>query len=71
MCGLQVRHLRKKLQQIEALEARRRGGAVLDGQQAAKVAQRAAVAAALDALSDGASVASLQVPSLPTSPSMF
>lgn len=65
-CGTQARHLRKKLQQIEALEARRRGGAVLDGQQAAKVAQRAAVTAALDALSDGASVASLQVPFLPT-----
>lgn len=57
----QARHLRKKLQQMEALEARRRGGAALDPQQAAKVAQRTAVQAALDALSGGATVASLQV----------
>lgn len=58
---LQARHLRKKLQQMEALEARRRGGAALDPQQAAKLAQRPAVQAALDALSGGATVASLQV----------
>lgn len=37
---VQVRHLRKKLQQIEALEARAAEGDALDAQQAAKVAQR-------------------------------
>ena len=46
---------------MEALEARRRGGAALDPQQAAKLAQRPAAQAALDALSGGATVASLQV----------
>jgi hypothetical protein len=35
-----VRHLRKKLQQIEALEARAAGGEALNAQQAFKVAQR-------------------------------
>ena len=40
---LQVRYLRKKLQQIEALEARVADGAALDTQQAAKVAQRGQV----------------------------
>lgn len=35
-----MRHLRKKLQQIEALEARAAGGEVLNAQQAYKVAQR-------------------------------
>lgn len=37
---VQVRHLRKKLQQIEALEARASEGEALNPQQAAKVAQR-------------------------------
>jgi hypothetical protein len=35
-----VRHLRKKLQQIEALEARAAGGEALNAQQAFKAAQR-------------------------------
>jgi len=35
-----VRHLRKKLQQIEALEARLAAGEALNAQQAVKVAQR-------------------------------
>lgn len=55
----QVRHLRKKLQQIEALEVRASEGEALNPQQAAKVAQRPQVVAALAALAAGASVASL------------
>ena len=52
---VQIRNLKKKLQQIEALEARRQAGQ-LDPQQHAKLAQRAEVCAALQALQDGASL---------------
>lgn len=52
---MQVRNLKKKLQQIEALEARRLASQ-LDPQQHAKLAQRAEVCAALQALQDGASL---------------
>lgn len=41
-----MRHLRKKLQQIEALEARATGGEALNAQQAFKVAQRPQVRSA-------------------------
>lgn len=51
----QVRNLKKKLQQIEALEARQQGGQ-LDPQQHAKLAQKAEVCATLEALHSGASL---------------
>lgn len=51
----QVRNLKKKLQQIEALEARQQGGQ-LDPQQQAKLAQKGEVCATLDALHSGASL---------------
>ena len=52
---MQIRNLKKKLQQIEALEARRQDSQ-LDPQQQAKLAQRAEVFAALQALQGGASL---------------
>ncbi len=52
---LQIRNLKKKLQQIEALEARQQD-TQLDPQQQAKLAQRAEVLAALEALQAGASL---------------
>ena len=55
LCTVQVRNLKKKLQQIEALEARRQDSQ-LDPQQQAKLAQRAEVCAALQALQGGASL---------------
>lgn len=57
----QIRHLTKKLQQIDSLRARGLAGrSPLDAQQTAKVGTRPAVAAALDALLSGASLASAQ-----------
>ena len=53
--ALQIRNLKKKLQQIEALEARQQDSQ-LDPQQQAKLAQRAEVCATLDALHGGASL---------------
>ncbi len=55
LCTVQIRNLKKKLQQIEALEARRQDSQ-LDPQQQAKLAQRAEVCAALQALQGGASL---------------
>ena len=55
LCSVQIRNLKKKLQQIEALEARRQDSQ-LDPQQQAKLAQRAEVCAALEALQGGASL---------------
>lgn len=55
LCIVQIRNLKKKLQQIEALEARRQDSQ-LDPQQQAKLAQRAEVCAALQALQGGASL---------------
>ena len=52
---VQIRNLKKKLQQMEALEARRQDSQ-LDPQQQAKLAQRAEVCAALQALQGGASL---------------
>jgi hypothetical protein len=61
--GTQIRHLTKKIQQIESLEARgRTSETALDEQQIAKIATRGAVTAALNALTAGASLASVQVP---------
>ena len=53
-CG-QVRNLRKKLQQIEALEARQQDSQ-LDPQQQAKLAQKAEVCDVLEALHSGATL---------------
>lgn len=55
MCVPQVRNLKKKLQQIEALEARQQESQ-LDPQQQAKLAQKAEVCAILAALHSGASL---------------
>lgn len=55
LCTVQIRNLKKKLQQIEALEARRQDSH-LDPQQQSKLAQRAEVCAALQALQGGASL---------------
>ncbi len=55
LCSVQIRNLKKKLQQIEALEARRQDSQ-LDPQQQSKLAQRAEVCAALQALQEGASL---------------
>ena len=55
LCSVQMRNLKKKLQQIEALEARRQDSQ-LDPQQQSKLAQRAEVCAALQALQEGASL---------------
>ena len=52
---MQIRNLRKKLQQIKALEDRRQDSQ-LDPQQQAKLAQRAEVLAALSALQGGATL---------------
>ncbi|CAI6012456.1 unnamed protein product [Closterium sp. NIES-65] len=49
----QVRAVRKKLQQVEMLEGRRRGGEVLDAQQRAKVAGRAQLEKVLAMLEAG------------------
>ncbi|KAL0037443.1 hypothetical protein WJX79_008419 [Trebouxia sp. C0005] len=57
--GRQIRNLKKKLQQIDALEARRQDSQ-LDPQQQAKLAQRAEVCAALQALQGGASLEEAQ-----------
>ena len=59
MCVLwrQVRILRKKVQQIEALEAR---GTPLDPQQRSKVAGRHLLEAALDMLEQGTPLADVQ-----------
>ena len=55
----QIRNLKKKLQQIEALEARKQDRQ-LDPQQQAKLAQRAEVVVMLEALQSGASVEEAQ-----------
>ncbi|KAL0052945.1 hypothetical protein WJX82_010178 [Trebouxia sp. C0006] len=62
--GRQIRNLKKKLQQIEALEARRQDSQ-LDPQQQAKLAQRAEVCAALEALQGGASLEEAHKAALP------
>ena len=54
-CMPQMRNLKKKLQQIEALEARQQDSQ-LDPQQQAKLAQKAEVCAVLAALHSGASL---------------
>lgn len=54
-----MRNLKKKLQQIDALQARQHDGQ-LDEQQHAKVAQRAELVATLDALQSGCSLADAQ-----------
>ena len=59
LCSVQIRNLKKKLQQIEALEARRQDSQ-LDPQQQSKLAQRAEVCAALQALQEGASLEEAQ-----------
>lgn len=56
---VQMRNLKKKLQQIDALQARQHDGQ-LDEQQHAKVAQRAELVATLDALQSGCSLADAQ-----------
>ncbi|KAK9811637.1 hypothetical protein WJX72_007451 [[Myrmecia] bisecta] len=55
--GRQVRHIKKKLQQIHALQQRAaEGGPPLDAQQRAKVAQRGVLETALNMLDGGAAV---------------
>ena len=77
MCGfacqsvttMQVRNLRKKLQQIEALEARQQQGQ-LDPQQQAKLAQKAEVCGVLEALHSGASLEEAHKVALSHKPSL-
>ena len=57
-CGLQIRILRKKVQQIEGLEVR--GGSSLDAQQLAKVAAKPLLASALALLEQGTPLPEVQ-----------
>lgn len=56
---LQVRNLKKKLQQIEGL--RERPPATLDPQQRNKMSQETSLQAALDALENGASLLQVHI----------